>query len=381
MAYGSPSFKYGWFLAVRSVKFGLPTVMLAALMGCTPDYSPNTYSANAVQQANKVETALVVGFRQVEISANGTVGAVSGGAAGGILGSQTGAIGFNSALGAVGGTAVGGLVGTAIEHATGDTTGWEYIVRKANGDLLSVTQREPMPIPLGQKVLVITGNQARIIPDYSKAVEPAPAPSHAPDKPKHGPEPAAAETEKPAVTPAPVHPATPQSVPAVEKVDLQPPIAEPPVTEPEATEPSVAVPVIAAPAPQPVPPLESAQPPLPAAVLPEAAVPPPAAPIPQSPPADVKPATSAAVAPAAQPAPAPEPSHIEPPHVEPPPVVTPAVAPVEATPAPASPADSPEAGDKPKDSPATPAAPPAPIPASARPAPAAAAASDTPAQQ
>jgi outer membrane lipoprotein SlyB len=153
-------------------KLGLPATVLAALAGCTPDYSPNTYASNAVQQANKVEPAIVVGFRQVSISASGTVGAVTGGAAGGILGSQSGDIGLNSALGGVGGTLIGGVVGTSIEHMTGDTTGWEYIVRKPNGDLLSVTQKEPTPLPIGQKVLVITGNQARIVPDYSATLEP-----------------------------------------------------------------------------------------------------------------------------------------------------------------------------------------------------------------
>jgi outer membrane lipoprotein SlyB len=159
---------------LRIVKLGFIAISVAASVGCKPDYSPNTYAANAVQQANKVEAGVVVGFRQVAISANGTVGAVTGGAAGGILGSQAGAPAFGTALAAVGGTAVGSLVGTGIEHASGDTTGWEYIVRKSNGDLLSVTQREPQPLPIGQKVLVITGNQARVIPDYSVAVEPAP---------------------------------------------------------------------------------------------------------------------------------------------------------------------------------------------------------------
>jgi outer membrane lipoprotein SlyB len=65
-------------------------------------------------------------------------------------------------------------------------------VRKANGDLLSLAQREPTPIPLGQKVLVITGNQARIVPDYSAALDPPPAPASDKDK---------AATEKPAATP------------------------------------------------------------------------------------------------------------------------------------------------------------------------------------
>lgn len=141
---------------------------LFALAGCASDYSPNTYASNAVQYANKVEPGTVVGFRQVAISANGNIGAVTGGAAGGVLGLEYGA----NALAAVGGTAVGAMVGSALDHAAGDTTGWEYIVRKYNGDMLSVTQREKKPLELGQKVLVIIGPQARVVPDYSVPAEP-----------------------------------------------------------------------------------------------------------------------------------------------------------------------------------------------------------------
>ncbi|WP_237904944.1 hypothetical protein [Azospirillum brasilense] len=165
----------------RTVMFGLPAaaIVVGILAGCTPNYSPNTYAATATQQANKVERAVVIGFRQVKISTSGTVGAVTGGAAGGVLGSQSGTFGINSALGAVGGTAIGSLLGTSIEHVTGDTTGWEYIVRKPDGELLSVTQREETPIEIGQKVLVIAGSQARIVADYSTDPEPTPAPKDA----------------------------------------------------------------------------------------------------------------------------------------------------------------------------------------------------------
>ena len=187
---------------LRSVSFCLFVAVAGGLAGCTSDYSPNTYASSAVQQANKVEPAVVVGFRQVAISANGTVGAVSGGAAGGILGAQVGSGGMNAALGTVGGTAIGGLLGTAMEHIAGDTTGWEYIVRKSNGDLLSLTQKEPQPLPIGQKVLVITGSQARIVPDYSTPLEPAPAQADTgkPDMAKAAvakPDAAAAEAPKP----------------------------------------------------------------------------------------------------------------------------------------------------------------------------------------
>ena len=152
----------------RSLKICLALTALAALAGCGTDYSPNTYASGAVQQASKADAGIVVGFREVMISANGTVGAVTGGAAGGVLGSQIGSSSMDNALGGVIGSAVGGIVGSTIEHVTGDTKGWEYIVKKRNGDFLSVTQTEPKPLALGQKVLVISSNaQARVIPDYS----------------------------------------------------------------------------------------------------------------------------------------------------------------------------------------------------------------------
>ncbi|MGQ9364732.1 hypothetical protein [Azospirillum sp. ST 5-10] len=210
----------------RTVSCVLSAVLSVLVAGCAGDYSPGTYSANAVQQANKVERAVVVGFREVKISTNGTVGAVTGGAAGGILGSQAEGLNIDSALGAVGGTAIGSLIGTSIEHVTGDTTGWEYIVRKDNGDLLSVTQREEAPIPIGQKVLVITGNQARVVPDYSVTPEPEARPaSPEPAKPETLAQPA--EPETPA-RPAPDARIEVQEIPAPEPVPAGEPAASVP---------------------------------------------------------------------------------------------------------------------------------------------------------
>ena len=251
-------------------KFGLAFVTLAALTGCAPDYSPNTYSAAAVQQANKVDSAIVVGFRQVSISAAGTVGAVTGGAAGGILGSQLGPSSTSSALGAVGGGIVGSLLGTSIEHATADTTGWEYIVQKPNGDLLSVTQREPQPIPLGQKVLVISGSQARIIADYSVAKDPPPPKDDkAKDKPDEKAKPAvpptplvlppAATTVEPLPAPANVL-APPTNISAPPEAAKPPEPTTPPADATQAPTPLVPAPATPAAAPEPATPAAPATP-------------------------------------------------------------------------------------------------------------------------
>jgi len=149
------------------VRLGRRLAGIVLLCGCAPDYSPDTYASGAVQQANKVEQGVVAGRRQVGVSAQGTAGAVTGAAAGGIAGAQMPGGGVRTALTALGGSVVGGLVGTGIERATGDTTAYEYIIRKANNELVSVTQKDAQPLALGQKVLVIAGGQARIVPDYT----------------------------------------------------------------------------------------------------------------------------------------------------------------------------------------------------------------------
>jgi outer membrane lipoprotein SlyB len=185
-------------------------VVLFALAGCAANYSPNTYAAAAVQQANKVDRGVIVGRRLVQVSAQGTVGAVTGGAAGGIAGSQAPGGAVSSAFGALGGTLVGGLVGTATEHAMADTQAWEYIVQQPNGDLLSVTQADQAPLAIGLHVLVITGKQARIVPDYTVALAPPaaePAPAAKPAKPQTAPASATPITTTPLPPPAAPTPA------------------------------------------------------------------------------------------------------------------------------------------------------------------------------
>ncbi len=215
-------------------------LLLAALNGCGPNYSPDTYASNAVQQANKVEQGVIVGVRNVGVSAAGTVGTVTGAAAGGIAGAQAGA-GPVSALTALGGSLVGGLAGSAVEHASADTAAFEYIVRKTNGELVSVTQKDKAPLTIGTHVLVIAGNQARVVQDYTVPTDvlaktdktagsdkPPPAPS--------GSSTTSAEPVKLDTPPAPVT-VTPLPPPAA---SIPPTAATPPVTaSPDAPPPTL----------------------------------------------------------------------------------------------------------------------------------------------
>jgi outer membrane lipoprotein SlyB len=209
----------------------ISALVLAGLTGCGPSYSPDTYASNAAQQANKVEQGIVVGVRKVAVSAAGTVGGVTGAAAGGIAGSQV-AAGPISAFTALGGSLVGGIGGAAVEHVTADTEAFEYIIRKPNGDLVSVTQKDKTPLALGQKVLVIAGTQARVVPDYT-----LPPPVKAPDTAKTEPEAKPAETKPPEApqpadtqAAAPPPPADPSQPKPADAPDAKPAAPPPPAT-------------------------------------------------------------------------------------------------------------------------------------------------------
>ena len=177
--------------------------------GCTPGFSPNTYSSASVQQASKVDTGVVIGVRKVSISVDATLASTTGAAAGGIAGSQV-ADSTVSALGALGGAVLGGIAGNQVGHNIQDTYGYEYIVRKPKGDLVSVTQKDITPLKVGEHVLIIQGAQARIVKDYTEPVDTdlaaAPDKPQSPNDPKpdlsHQPEPIAPAATEATATPA-----------------------------------------------------------------------------------------------------------------------------------------------------------------------------------
>ncbi len=197
--------------------------MLAAallLAGCKDDYSPDTYATRAVQQANRVEQGTLIGVRRVTIRPDGSTGAAAGATAGGVIGGAGAAptSGIGAALGAVGGALVGGIIGGTAERTTGETPATEYIVRKTNNELVSVTQRDERPLVLGMRVLVIGGNQARIVPDYTAqppenpASMPAPpagaAAASMPPAGSTAPPPGASAVPPPVIVPPPPMPTT-----------------------------------------------------------------------------------------------------------------------------------------------------------------------------
>lgn len=144
------------------------------LNACQNGYSPDRYSPGSMQQANKVDRATVQSVRLVDVDGTAGAGALVGGAAGGIGGSSFGS-GGGSAAAALGGVLVGAAIGALVEKSATETQAFEYIVQKQNGDLMSVTQKDAQPLAVGQKVMLIYGVRARLIPDTANSSTATPA--------------------------------------------------------------------------------------------------------------------------------------------------------------------------------------------------------------
>lgn len=96
------------------------------------------------------------------------MGATAGASAGGVAGSQIGSSAEANIIGAIGGAVIGGIAGAAAEDAASRQMGIEYVVEATNGALLTVVQGADVPLSVGQKVLVIYGEQSRVIADTTQ---------------------------------------------------------------------------------------------------------------------------------------------------------------------------------------------------------------------
>jgi outer membrane lipoprotein SlyB len=193
-----------------------------ALAACAERFSPDEYAQRAVQQANPVQPAMLLGSRRVGLAADGAAGTAAGAAAGGAVGGAAGGAGVTAALGAVGGALIGGIIGRTAERSTANTDAVEYILRQDDGQLVSVTQRDATPIANGTRVLVIKGAQARVVPDYTAPREVA-APARRPE-PAPTPEPLA-PAAAPVMVPTAAIPPPPVVVPPPRPPDELAPVA------------------------------------------------------------------------------------------------------------------------------------------------------------
>lgn len=145
----------------RLILAGLLSASLAVLAGCANNTaSSEIYTYAQTQRLQFVRLGTVLSVRPVTIEKSRTtgVGAVAGGALGGIAASAIGA-GTGRILAALGGALLGAGVGNTVENQMDHDKGLDITVKLDDGEIKSLVQSADMPVRVGQRVR-ITGGQA-----------------------------------------------------------------------------------------------------------------------------------------------------------------------------------------------------------------------------
>lgn len=141
-------------------------------VACASSMGSHQYDRSEVGEVRRIERGTIESYRWVEInkgrSGTGTlVGAGIGAAAGSTVGSGRGK-GAEDVIGAIGGALLGGLIGNSIEKSASKASGFEYVIRTASGNLVSIVQADKQPLPEGAPVIIhFSGKRSRVVYDYN----------------------------------------------------------------------------------------------------------------------------------------------------------------------------------------------------------------------
>lgn len=145
----------------------ISSLLAAGLLasGCASNISPTSYSVGSVGQVNRTVAAKVISVRPVQINGNTGAGGTVGGALGATAGSSIGGGDRAHIAGALAGAVVGAIAGAAIEQNASKQSGLEYVVQTENNNLMTIVQGHDPAFAVNDKVLVLYGSPARLIPD------------------------------------------------------------------------------------------------------------------------------------------------------------------------------------------------------------------------
>lgn len=157
---------------MKNLQYIFLLVMTLFISGCATNISSDTYSVESIGVVNRSETGVIQTFRPIKVEGTSNAGALIGGAAGAVAGSFLGGNNRVHALGAIAGAAIGAFLGSEAEKGITNQNGIEYVIELDNGDTITLVQPEKPNFAVGQKVRVLLGKQARIIP-YTEELESA----------------------------------------------------------------------------------------------------------------------------------------------------------------------------------------------------------------
>ncbi|SCA58856.1 Outer membrane lipoprotein pcp [Chlamydiales bacterium SCGC AB-751-O23] len=135
------------------------------LNSCASEISSGTYSDAQVGETSSTYMGTIIATRNVTVSGNDKIedngtGIMTGAIAGGLGGSNMGK-GHGNTTATVGGALLGAAAGAFAEKKLKEQKGIEYVIKLESGTLKTVVQGPSSPIAVGQKVLLMEGNQGR----------------------------------------------------------------------------------------------------------------------------------------------------------------------------------------------------------------------------
>lgn len=149
-------------------KLILSTLALACvfLAGCASSLGGSTYSRTEARGEMSVRMGTVVSIRDVQIEGQGTVGALTGAAVGGLAGAGLNDGRTGTAL-AILGAARGAVLGNTVNKAVTQAPGIEVTVKMPDGRLTAIVQERDtqLNIKVGDQVRIVgSGSNTRVTP-------------------------------------------------------------------------------------------------------------------------------------------------------------------------------------------------------------------------
>ncbi len=133
------------------------------LVCCQADINSNQYGTSSVGRAASASHCSVISVRQVQVKSDNNAGMLAGAILGGVGGYAIGSGKTAHNLGAAGGALLGGYAGDKAQGALSSQTGYEYVVRLDNGQVMTLTQGSDVLLSPGQQCMILLGNPARLI--------------------------------------------------------------------------------------------------------------------------------------------------------------------------------------------------------------------------
>lgn len=153
---------------MRITYLALGFIAILFLSGCTPDISAGNYSTAQAGQASRTVSGVIIAATPVRVSGSpgraSGIGTLAGAIAGAAAGSAIGGGARANVIGGVGGAVFGGVAGDYAENRLTQQVGMQYQVKLKNGSILTIAQGLNPQLNVGQRVYVILGNPARVIP-------------------------------------------------------------------------------------------------------------------------------------------------------------------------------------------------------------------------